>query len=424
MTYFTQDNWNEIAALGVEELQFRLKEQLNQYSGFNLQATSFTESQLKILFEVLKENETITSLNLSDNNIGEAGGIAIAEALKENKTITSLDLGGNDIGAAGGIAIAEASKENKTITSLNLSDNNIEEAGGIAIAEALKENKTITSLDLSGNDIREAGGIAIAKALKENKTITSLNLGYNKIREAGGIAIAEALKENQTITSLNLGYNNIREAVWIAIVEALKENKTITSLNLSKDYITDKGAIELIKLLENNKSILEITLHDDTSISPDKREEINFLNLQNQTIFREKIERLYKNGIDQSNFRSFMQLLPGIKVILNIETSSSLKFTVEEQEKMKSLMDQAKRYKQDNFLILAKICKKTQLDKDESDSLLLRLPHELICHITSFLSFKDIKSPDEISQEVVIPQRVASKLLDAISYANKSTLER
>ncbi|AIF81938.1 hypothetical protein I862_06920 [endosymbiont of Acanthamoeba sp. UWC8] len=375
MKYFNKDNWNEIVALGSDELQLRLKEQLNQYSGFILQDTSFTESQLKILFEVLKENKTITSLDLSDNDLKDAEVIAIAEVLKENKTITSLNL--------------------------------------------------------SGNYIEEAGVIAIAEALKGNKTITSLDLGYNRIREAGWIAIAETLRKNKTLTLLNLGYNNIREAGWIAIAEALKENKIITSLDLSDDYITDKGAIELIKLLESNKSILEINLRKRT-ISPDKFEEVNDLILKNRVIFCNEIERLYNQIIDQSNFRSFMQLQPKIKVILNKESLLS-NFTTEEQEKMKSLMHQATRYmcyKQDNFFTLAGICKKIQLDDNESFSLLHKLPHELIYHINSYLSFKDIKSSDRILQEgvtsqtVETPQGIMPRLLGATSHVNKSTLER
>ena len=40
-------------------------------------------------------NTTLTSLDLSTNEIGSSGGISIANLLKKNKTIRSLELNGN-----------------------------------------------------------------------------------------------------------------------------------------------------------------------------------------------------------------------------------------------------------------------------------------------------------------------------------------
>ena len=44
------------------------------------------------------ENETLTSLNLSDNEIGDEGVKVLAEVLKVNKTLTYLNLRFNHIG--------------------------------------------------------------------------------------------------------------------------------------------------------------------------------------------------------------------------------------------------------------------------------------------------------------------------------------
>ena len=65
----------------------------------------------KAISEALKYNNTITSINLSANNIGEEkAAIAISEALRHNNTITSIDLSSNSIGKEekAAIAISEA----------------------------------------------------------------------------------------------------------------------------------------------------------------------------------------------------------------------------------------------------------------------------------------------------------------------------
>jgi len=82
-------------------------------------------------------NSTVTSLNLSSNNLlGEGGGQAIAAALRLNSTVTSLDLWDNWLGEGGGQAIAAALRETHTLTELNLGDNSLGEGGESVVRES------------------------------------------------------------------------------------------------------------------------------------------------------------------------------------------------------------------------------------------------------------------------------------------------
>ena len=83
-----------------------------------------------------------------DDNLSDLAGV-----LKENRTITSIDLHGNNVRDDGAIALADALKENRTITSINLGNSGVGNAGAIALADALKVNRTITKIDLSSNKI-------------------------------------------------------------------------------------------------------------------------------------------------------------------------------------------------------------------------------------------------------------------------------
>ncbi len=82
---------------------------------------------IKELFEALKTNYSITSLDLSYNDLREEEIIYLCETLKTNYTITSLDLSCNDLGEEEIRYLCEALKANYSITSLDLSYNHLTE---------------------------------------------------------------------------------------------------------------------------------------------------------------------------------------------------------------------------------------------------------------------------------------------------------
>ncbi|MET0069673.1 MAG: COR domain-containing protein [Candidatus Thiodiazotropha sp.] len=166
----------------------------------------------------------LTSLDLSSNKVGEFGARAIAEHLGQ---LTSLDLWGNEVGDAGARAIA---KHLGQLTSLDLSSNEVGEAGARAIAEHLGQ---LTSLDLWGNEVGDAGARAIAEHLGQ---LTSLNLWSNGVGETGARAIAEHLGQ---LTSLDLWDNKVGDAGARAIAEHLGQ---LTSLSLWNNEVGDAGA--------------------------------------------------------------------------------------------------------------------------------------------------------------------------------------
>ena len=54
---------------------------------------------------------------------------------------------------------------------MNLSDNDIRDAGVTSIAEAIKVNKTMINFGLSGSGISDEGATSIGEAIKVNKTL-------------------------------------------------------------------------------------------------------------------------------------------------------------------------------------------------------------------------------------------------------------
>jgi len=236
-----------------------------------LRSENINSQTIKLLREALEE---FNSIHLVGNFIGDKGAKLIAEALKENKTLTWLNLCRNDIGDEGAKLIAEALRINKTLTTLYLSFNNIGTEGVMLIAEALEENKTLISLDLDENNIE-------AEVMKLIDDAISLNRNY--VSELAKFLSMLDLKENVTINLTNKikylkGFQIINQEVLAEELEANGIKDPQSHIKQIKDYIIENfftltGICKNLDSIEGNeyhpfkiKVILEeILKHLDTN---------------------------------------------------------------------------------------------------------------------------------------------------------------
>lgn len=100
------------------------------------------------------------------------GAIALAEVLKNNNTLISLELEWNDIGDIGAAALAAALKGNQTLRKLDLARNKITDAGISSFAELLKSKKNLDKLEVFGNPFGEKGAKALIDAMQFNYSLT------------------------------------------------------------------------------------------------------------------------------------------------------------------------------------------------------------------------------------------------------------
>ena len=255
------------AASYLSELLKKIRSNDPTLTTLDLSYNNIGDEGAKVIADALKGNKTLTTLDLSHNNIEVEGTKALAEALKDNKTLTTLNLSHNEIGDEGAKAIAEALRINTTLTTLNLRISKIGDKGAKDIAEALKENQTLISMDLKSNNIGDEGAKALADALRINTTLTTLNLFSTGVGAEGAKAIAEALKANETLTTLDLVENHIGAEGAKAIADALKGNKTLTTLDLSGSNIGYSGAKAIAEALKANKTLTTLDLSSNSIIS-------------------------------------------------------------------------------------------------------------------------------------------------------------
>ncbi len=124
------------------------------------------------LLKRIEENDpALTSVNLRGKNIRAEGVIALANALKKNTTLTSFDLSLNDMIMTEEIAnaILNLFKINTTLTSFEAPDNGLGTLPIKAINDALKDNERIAREKLS-----EEQKLALAMAYHPRLGIDSL----------------------------------------------------------------------------------------------------------------------------------------------------------------------------------------------------------------------------------------------------------
>ncbi|KAJ9119103.1 hypothetical protein QFC22_003594 [Naganishia vaughanmartiniae] len=125
--------------------------------------------------------------------------------------LVTLDLKRNDI--RGGVNyIAQVLKRNQHLKVLNLSENRIDAAGLASLAEALivalrhtfPANTTLRRLFLNDTQMSDEAAIAMAEALSDANHLLHIDLTDNNITLAGAMALAGSLRSNTSIRCLDL----------------------------------------------------------------------------------------------------------------------------------------------------------------------------------------------------------------------------
>jgi Ran GTPase-activating protein (RanGAP) involved in mRNA processing and transport len=246
---------------------------------------------------------SIRTLNLSNNNLEEAGGLIIAKALYKNKSLLDLDLSDNNFGphtaealsfALNGIFVHGKKVQDSSIRRLRLNNNPdfgsvgarvlisslsagicehvelIETGMGPSsaniIAEALRDvSCPWIYCDFSSNNFTRAGLNKIMWSVRHNRSIRVFRVGSNN---AGmvfateddavgihGIAMYRAITENLCLRELDLSFNNISSVGGANILEAMLQNETIRVFSIAGNLLDDECATLVGELLLFNKAI-------------------------------------------------------------------------------------------------------------------------------------------------------------------------
>ncbi|XP_011270426.1 protein tyrosine kinase, variant [Capsaspora owczarzaki ATCC 30864] len=140
-------------------------------------ASAWTPRQRE-LFEKAKSSSRVI---LARSDITHDDALVIAEGLKANGNLQYLELSDNQIGDAGAQAIGSALRNKSTLIALSLNENKISDIGAFAVAEGLQASTALTELGMFINQIGDAGAQAIGSALRNKANLSKLNLSDNQI---------------------------------------------------------------------------------------------------------------------------------------------------------------------------------------------------------------------------------------------------
>lgn len=281
----------------------------NLTRSLHLQHQGIGDRMGKIFAESLQDLPFIHSIDLTDNNLTDAGLAPIIHAVVTMPSLTYLNISQNVIDGEAARALArflatkhcplvrlvmqkadiddsecenfvEALNRNRTLKELDLSSNLIGEAenkntvlpniitGGEALGDLLMSGICpLESLHLSWNMLRLDGAVYLSKSLAMNSTLTYLDLSYNSLGKDGGEALGAALLTNRTLRTLNLARNNINGTACLTICVGIEENFSLRSVNLDHNPIGESGAKALMQLPVTSGSRVKISAeHCNVSI--------------------------------------------------------------------------------------------------------------------------------------------------------------
>lgn len=181
----------------------------------------------------------LEELDISRNELGEAGGTALASSLpKLGLKVLSVD--GCRLGGSGLARILDAGASRLTV--LGASGNQLGPEGARQIAGVSRPG-SLTDLDVAHNDLGAAGigELAAAACLKG---VRSLRLDSNGLGEEAGPGVVRALESLPGLDVLHLQDNGLGPATAGALARSLLAGR-LRVLDLAHNRVLDEGAVAL-----------------------------------------------------------------------------------------------------------------------------------------------------------------------------------
>ena len=125
---------------------------------------------------MLRTNKVLRKLELEGNNLGPLCAFAFGRVLQENTSLKFLDLESNQLTNDGSdfkgvLEMLNFLEHNNTLTSLNISNNMLNEDVGAKLREKLEFNYALIDLDYSMNSFNIDDSRAIQSYLRRNKAL-------------------------------------------------------------------------------------------------------------------------------------------------------------------------------------------------------------------------------------------------------------
>jgi Ran GTPase-activating protein (RanGAP) involved in mRNA processing and transport len=248
-------------------------------------------------------NSQLKELTLTLNDVGDVGASYLALALKHPQCpLRSLDLGDNVIGPLGCKVLMAALETNTTLLKLDLSWNQCGHSGlgegPKSIGRALSLNGTLQELHLVSNQMQESGVKAIAAGWLDRLVKTGasalkvLDLSVSHVGDAGARELSLALAHPQCkATHLSLNRSTLGDEGVLALATAVEASKELRRISLSGNHNLRAESIEaLLRAFSRSSSLLDVDIEDSLHIARDEARANRFRSIRKRQFSRLLIE--------------------------------------------------------------------------------------------------------------------------------------
>lgn len=191
-------NWNQLGDEGVQHVcaaweRFAGK---GAQAVMNLSNNNFAKGGAEAIGNLLRNNDYVKEVNVGWNTFGMKGAEALVHGMVgegQKNVVQYLNLQYCYLQDDGAKEIAKLIEANlPDLTKLNISGNEISDAGGVAIANALAKNTTLRNINMSHNPFKEQTADALGEALLQNKAIKAVGIMGNAMPKDAKLRLNDA----------------------------------------------------------------------------------------------------------------------------------------------------------------------------------------------------------------------------------------
>ena len=253
---------------------------LTSIESLDLNNNNMGEAAAKHIADVINNNASIKQWLLSKNNSNspirlekvhlasnnfKSSAVAVLQALQGITTLKSLDLGFNHLGGVVADDLACVIKHNFFLEELHLAGNDLN-SSAIVVLQALQDITTLKLLDLSRNNMTSVIAEDLADVIKCNPYLEELHLACNGLNSSA-ILVLQALQEIRTLELLNLSINNLTSVVTEDMAGVIKCNPSLKKLNLAYNDLKSTAVVVLQALQGiTTLEVLDLSCNDMTSV--------------------------------------------------------------------------------------------------------------------------------------------------------------
>jgi Ran GTPase-activating protein (RanGAP) involved in mRNA processing and transport len=228
-----------------------------------LKETTLGSAGLAELAPALCRNTSIKVLDISGNNLNDMKSAELLrDIIRRNETITTIDLSRNEFGRTTGAVncIADGLGSNSTLLKIDLSSCYLKDGGVSTLARNLgSRNTKLQKLTLESNCITSRGvGVLLEMMERNSHRITDLDLRYNSIRNEGASRLARSLRNNALPNLTRVSLKNCGDNGFIALVSALEQNTSLLHLDLCSDMLSERAFLALAESLPRIKVLQRV----------------------------------------------------------------------------------------------------------------------------------------------------------------------